>query len=260
MKKLLLSLIFVIISSFWSFSTALCLSSLCDEWNVFMYAIEADTYIMKDTRTERLTTDTIIGEQTYVKLEGKKYIGALREGDNKDIYFIPAGITHEYLLYAFNTQVGDYVTNLWLGGDPQYCPEGYQATISKIEEVNGHRIFSLHIPQYYSDEDPNAFVIWDLYSWIEGIGFSYGGPSGYEFPFGTGDGGEEILCAYKNGEQVYASERAQREGCDIHADVEVVRNSEEPSAKAFKQIRDGQLYIIHNDKTYNASGIEFQQK
>ena len=196
------------------------LPSLCDEWNMLVEPFSCDgPYCYLHTTIFRLTTDTIIEANRYVKLGTQTtYSGALREGSNRDIYYIPAGSTHEYLLYAFNAQVGDRLTNLWIGGVANECPNGYSGTVQSISDGTP-RIFTLDI-------DPVEDGIIPLQSkWIEGVGFT-DNPTGPQFYLHSAVdyGVETILCAYKEGEQVYASGLSKRYGCQFDG---------VPSAKPF---------------------------
>ena len=196
------------------------LPSLCDEWNMLVEPFSCDgPYWYLHTTIFRLTTDTIIEANRYVKLGTQTtYSGALREGSNHDIYYIPAGSTHEYLLYAFNAQVGDRLTNLWIGGVANECPNGYSGTVQSISDGTP-RIFTLDI-------DPVEDGIIPLQSkWIEGVGFT-DNPTGPQFYLHSAVdyGVETILCAYKEGEQVYASGLSKRYGCQFDG---------VPSAKPF---------------------------
>ena len=91
------------------------LPSLCDEWNVLEISdAMGPEYESFKTTHYRLTKDSIIAYpnyytfQRYTKIEQDgQYKGAIREGENGKIYFIPAGSAHEYLLYAFNAKVGE---------------------------------------------------------------------------------------------------------------------------------------------------------
>lgn len=187
--------------------------SLCDEWNVlYEYALVPYYY---DTHTFRLSNDTLINNsgyrRTYAKLFKKyhfeSYHGALREGDNKDIYYIPAGSDHEYLLYAFNAQVGDTLTNLWYGGQWKECPDGFKGVVKEISNSNP-RVFTVEIELDFGNE----MVPWDIY-WTEGVGMP-DGPAGSDCPFPcVGSDGGTVLCAYKNGYQIYTSEEGEKFGC-----------------------------------------------
>ena len=74
------------------------LPSLCDEWNVWNESFESFGPISFDKVVKYLlTTDTLINGQQYVKLTSDKdspYLGAMREGNNRDIYYVPAGSTN----------------------------------------------------------------------------------------------------------------------------------------------------------------------
>ena len=186
------------------------LPSLCDTWNV-MVVDNVTCGGCEEYHTYRhyLTTDTIIEERRYKKLlvEGK-YEGALREGDSKNIYCVPAGTTHEYLLYAFNAKVGDKLENVWLGGSPAGSPDGYVLTVDSVSETTP-RIYSLHAEIKYGDEETDTWYVW----WVEGVGLS-DGPIGTKRCLGCADSrGYAVLCAYKEGAQVYASELSNEFGC-----------------------------------------------
>ena len=176
--------------------------SLCDEWNVWYDAFSGpkNSYMIK----YYLSTDTIINEQLYTKLCSDKdyqYYGVFREGSNRDIYFLPMWGAHEYLIYAFNAQVGDTLSNLWVGG----FGEDYQGVVQAISSGNP-RIFTIDV----DFEDDNILPI----EWIEGVGSP-------ETPWGLAVvptvpadiGVYNLLCAYKNGEPVYVSQIGEKRGC-----------------------------------------------
>lgn len=178
------------------------LPSLCDEWNVWYDAFSGPkvSYMIK----YYLSTDTIINEQLYTKLCSDKdyqYYGVFREGSNRDIYFLPMWSAHEYLIYAFNAQVGDTLSNLWVGG----YGEDYQGVVQAISSGNP-RIFTI-------DVDFEDDIILPI-EWIEGVGSP-------ETPWGLAVvptvpadiGVYNLLCAYKNGEPVYVSQIGEKRGC-----------------------------------------------
>ncbi len=247
-------LIFVLLACICSLSNARDqnLQSLCDKWNI-LGITNVDGYERFHTFTQQLATDTIIGNMRYLRLEqNNAYLGALREGDDKDIYYIPNGTNHEYLLYAFNASAGDRLSNLWYGGDYQSCPYGYSATIKGISESTP-KVFTIEVEYPSSD-----FIIPYTIYWTEGIGMA-DGPTGQDCPgpMCEGDYGQQILCAYKNGEQVYASEYAEQYGCkynyDPLQDIETVMAG---SSSATKIIRDRKIYIRRGEKEFTLTGQE----
>ena len=188
------------------------LPSLCDEWNILGMAYPDGHYYFS-TFTQHLTTDTIIGGLLYKRLEQNgQYKGALREGKNRDIYYIPNGTGHEYLLYAFSAGEGEKLSNLWYGGHAEWCPNGYNATVKRISNTTP-REFTLEVEYIYSDSEGNHIVPWTV-CWTEGIGMA-DGPVGQDCPGPNceGDYGQRVLCAYKNGEQVFVSNTGEGYGC-----------------------------------------------
>ena len=190
-------------------SAPLRLPSLCDEWNVWYESFQSFGPINYNAVIKyRLATDTMINGQRYVQLayDNSPYMeGALREGSNRDIYYIPSRSTHEYLLYAFNAQVGDTITNLYVGAMGK--EEGYQAVVRAISDSNP-RIFTVGV----NIDEYTEYSI----KWIEGVGSP-------ETPYGLAvvptvpadPGVYSLLCAYKNGEQVYVSEMGEQYGCEF---------------------------------------------
>ena len=194
------------------------LPSLCDEWNIAKISNATGPIETIHTVKAFLGSDTVIESQNYVKLiENGKYKGAMRESESGVIYYIPAGSAHEYLLYNFNAKVGDRLTNLWYGGDPERCPNGYNATVLSISNETP-RVFTIEVEYILSDSDGEHIIPWTIY-WTEGVGLS-DGPAGQVCP-GPGCAcscGQFVLCAYKNGEQVYTSTMGEQYGCEYNYD------------------------------------------
>ena len=195
------------------------LPSLCDEWNVLEISNVTCGYCEEyRTYNFHLTTDTVIGGLLYSQLiKDGAYKGALREGNNRDIYCVPAGCSQEYLLYAFNAQVGDSLKNIWVGGYSSWIPDVRSAIVSEIKQTTP-RTIELEV-HYYEAPDAYEESIRNL-TWIEGIGMP-SGPMGAECSVFNGCADSKaklLLCAYKNGEQVYVSEMGEQYGCEYNYD------------------------------------------
>ena len=198
--------------------------SLCDTWNVMEVSLVTSPEEIYHTVTQRLTKDTIIAYPSYYNFtpyarleENGKYKGAMREEGSGVIYYIPAGSAHEYLLYKFNAKVGDRLRNLWYGGDPERCPNGYNATVLSISDETP-RVFTIEVEYILSDSDGDHIEPWLIY-WTEGVGMP-DGPVGRPCPGPdcACSCGQVLLCAYKNGEQVYVSEMGEQYGCVYNYD------------------------------------------
>ncbi|MBR6310451.1 MAG: hypothetical protein IKR52_04555, partial [Paludibacteraceae bacterium] len=186
------------------------LPSLCDEWNVLGHAVPCG-YSLYSNIKYRLTTDTIINGISYVQLTRDGiYEGAMREDNNRTIYYFPKNATHEYLLYAFNAKINDTFSNVWYGGRAaSRFPEGSDIVIISISDTNPRVFtFSVHNEQY--EEEMYDYKEY----WVEGVGLR-GGPCGNECPYPLeGDYGTTLLCAYKNGEHIYTSQQGEIVGCE----------------------------------------------
>ena len=193
------------------------LPSLCDEWNVLQFrshmGASPDEYY---TQHYRLTSDTVINGQIFRKLyKENSYSGAMREGTNRDIYYVPADSTHEYLLYAFNAQVGDTLSNLWVEGYPQEAfmetyADGWTMIVREIQETTPRTYALSYICSVCSYPYYNKSIVW-----LEGVGYQ-AGPIGSDTPFDFEIFTPQLLCAYKNGEQVYVSDWGEQYGCEYN--------------------------------------------
>ena len=137
----------------------------------------------------------------------------MREEGYGKIYYIPAGSTHEYLLYNFNAKVGDRLTNLWFGGPAKEYPNGLNATITEISNTSP-RVFTLAAELVHAESDAIDTV---LVFWTEGVGMETG-PVGMDCFYCACSCGQLVLCAYKNGEQVYVSDMGEQYGCVYNYD------------------------------------------
>ena len=222
---------------------------MCDEWNVLMTYDMGPDEVKYETVRYSLGTDTVIGDKLYQQLlRGGDYDGAIREGDNRNIFIVPRGSTHEYLLYEFNVNdLGKNVSNLWIGGQADWSPNGYEATVKivKGKSVNNRR--------YYDVSVKVADGVTLTAHWLEGIG-SLDGPSGSRCPaiVCEGDMGQALLCAYKDGEQVYASEEAERFGCwydsnEQQADTVKMYVQDGPGSSTVDPVDPNQIVVIVKD-------------
>ena len=194
------------------------LPSLCDEWNVLRRSPLYMGYSANEyyTQHSRLTSDTVINGQFFTKLyTDNSYSGAMREGTNRDIYYVPAESTHEYLLYAFNAQVGDTLSNLWVEGYSQEAfmktyANGWTMIVREIQETTPRTYVLNYTGSVGSYPYYNKSIVW-----LEGVGYQ-AGPIGSDIPFDFEIFTPQLLCAYNNGEQVYVSKMGEQYGCEYN--------------------------------------------
>ncbi len=223
------------------------LNSLCDEWNVWHESFESYGPVNFDKVVKyQLTTDTIINGQRYVKLTSDKdspYLGAMREGNNRDIYYVPEGSTNEFLLYAFNAQVGEVLNDLYLGG---FEENGYSGRVEAISD-GSPRLFTIRVlyPDGMGVEPGESFSV----TWIEGVGSP-------ETPYGLAVvptvpadiGVYTLLCAYKNGEHIYTSDLGEQYGCEYSTQDE--KKKIIGTWQVYKETLSGNDYNEHGEIEY----------
>ena len=220
MKKIMLTFALVIVSSVWNLSRASGsqISSLCDEWNVLAYysskwepedSVPYNEWYYR-TRRYYLYADTMINSAHYTKVfYDNEYIGALRESEDAGkIFGVPANYTREYLIFDWSAQVGDTLQNYWLENTIYAYGLDITSVIVKSISNTNPRVFNIVICGYLKDNKEDSALYCGGIKVIEGIGNPSDGPL-----FFPRKSYHQVLCAYKNGEQVYTFDIGKKLGC-----------------------------------------------
>ena len=226
MKRIMLTLVLAIAAGVWNLNWASGsqITSLCDEWNVLKFTDPAyynfygiDTIMpykswSSQTRHYYLKGDTTINSTHYTKAFYENvYIGALRESeDASKIFGIPVNRMHEYLLYDWSAQEKDTLQNFWVGEGLPYYLDIKKVVVNTIVDYKNPREFMINVVGHLKNGSDDSTLYAYTYKIIEGVGVSYGAPIIHSF---IEEGSQAILCAYKNGEQVYTSTQGNRLGC-----------------------------------------------
>ena len=239
-------------------------SQWCDTWNVFVengsvYPPHEETY------RYQLAEDIVIGEHTYTAvvskaindaLDAPHYVAAVRFTDDRKVYIYYDNA--EYLLYDFNVQEGDELEVF--AGINNYTSDikTYKCTVTSIEQyacVGCPAAITLEVHNH-----PNDFrEFYRQTQWIEGVGDINGflnGLNGYiNIP---GNAAEYLLCAYKGDELKYTGPLYEKYGCEYNEGdtINAVENVSPSIPSAQKIIKDGQVLILRNGKTYTMQGQE----
>jgi hypothetical protein len=106
--------------------------------------------------------DTTIQSEVYTKVYHCLYLykGAIRE-ENSVVYFVPADSSNEYLLYDFGAQVGQTLTDVFVGfhNDDSFMLQDFTVQQTDTEIIGGVS---------------RRVVYVDQFRWIEGIGCETG--------------------------------------------------------------------------------------
>ncbi len=223
------------------------------------------------TNTEVIKGDTIINGVTYKKfwvaddcnLEKVNLLALIREDiEEQKVYAYNKGA--EVLLYDFNVEIGDTIkvwnwlyqlkyidsTNIQ---DYEYCFS--LLVVDNIDYMEDETYKSLKKITYHkANQEHRETTIYERYGDLSGWATS-------DHAEIDGRGPGIMICAFDaTGElqfkPIYNNELDKIENCYINetkTDIENVTISN-PSSK--KIIHNGQLYIIHEGKTYNAMGIK----
>ena len=234
------------------------------KWNVVnrKAMLDANGTIEYKTMIEKIEGDTIINEVSYKKLwhttdedlTEYELIGIIREDvENQKVYAFIEG--KEYLLYDFACKAGDKVRTLKSLRSAENEMEEGEMTIKAVEEIedlSGEK-YNKYIATLENDSE---IVYYERFGLENGwYSRSYDGM--------TGGGVDFMICAFDATNElqfkpVYNNELDEIEDCYINEIKTDVENIMIPNTSFKKVIRKGQLYIIHEGKSYNVMGIEVE--
>ena len=174
-----------------------------------------------------------------------------RETKDQIILSFPHGGGEECVLYDFSLEVGDTLP------------------VMKYDEKTRGEMFRVVDVSMVTLLDGEKYKKWTLacgYEYIENIGAINGKGLGNYVAFGPNADmatylGSPLVCASRNGKLLYQMDDAEMERigakclCDGYVGT-YIETISIPNSDANKLIRNGQLLIIHEGKTYNIMGIE----
>lgn len=234
----------------------------CDQWNIISHGYMGpnEPFYNAGTNIYLLGKDTIINNEIYTSLvrynsrdisETKSYIGALRFTEDRKVFFYYDNI--DYLLYDFDVQIGDTL-EIFSGIRNYKNTTTYTHVITNIDTLIDGKLQILSVAIVNNDDYEKI--------WIEGVGSIDG--IVHNRAIGL-DGGirDNLLCAYRNNECIYITSRPNYIplGC-IYNEGDVITTIEKMESKKTvvqKIIRDGQIFIIRDGKTYNIMGVEVDE-
>ena len=244
--------------------------------------------------TLTMPTETVeLNGKQYMVLNFLTMPILLREENNKVLIYSSA-YEKDLVFYDWTLKEGDYLS--YLAIDP-YIPfitigeyeippivdwhyvkvEENEELITKKEPLGKKKVTKVSTITLL---DGNEYKMWEFNSrdvYIETLGWISGedSRSGDYFRLINDDRtliptcylGEFLVCVSRNGQMLYSidKEEKQRYGAackclsagaeDPETDIEVITT---PTPTTQKIIRDGQLYIIKDGKTYNVMGVEVE--
>jgi hypothetical protein len=190
-------------------------------------------------------------------VESTHLVGELRFTENKQVYFYYDNT--EYLLYDFGAQVGDQL-QIFSGIDNYHRYKTYTHVVTRREYLEDGRIKLTSIP-FFDEPVPDVINENNYLSvtWIEGVGATAGIVHN-NINYIPGMGTEWLLCAYRDDECRYTTDDPEYAplGCIYNEGdaINAVENVSPSIPSAQKIIKDGQVLILRNGKTYTMQGQE----
>ena len=235
------------------------------QWNLLSYGIQNNELNQAETFIYQLGDELYRDNKKYIELTRfsskdsfpaeKTIVGALHFGYDGDVNFLYNKTEH--LLYDFGAEVGDTL-NLFSGIDNYTSDcQTYTHVVKKKEILEDGRTKMILDVILYEEIDGTIFERkWEKI-WIAGLG-SLDGIVHNSASLQSDNRGEVILCAYCNNECCYMTDLPLWEelGCVYNEDQTAVENIKISSSSAHKFVRDDQLLILRDGKTYNIMGIE----
>ena len=240
----------------------------CNQWNILSHgympyepfaAAQTNIYWLSENTINRNGYEYIplMCSSSKQDVQSTHLVGELRFTENKQVYFYYDNT--EYLLYDFGAQVGDQL-QIFSGIDNYHRYKTYTHVVTRREYLEDGRIKLTSIP-FFDEPVPDVINENNYLSvtWIEGVGATAGIVHN-NINYIPGMGTVWLLCAYHNDVCHYTTDNPEYMplGC-IYNEGDVINAVENVSPSvpsAQKIIKDGQVLILRNGKTYTTQGQE----
>ena len=196
----------------------------------------------------------------------KSVVGALHFGKDEDnrVYFLRDGV--EYVLYDFTAEIGDTVEIFaGINNYPQETTYTHVVVDKDTTEDGACRMFlEVVFPDETNATAENAEKVW-----LAGLGSVDGivhnaakrTSNAHAAPSRSARSSETqtsvMLCAWREDSCLYTTDHPDYDtfGCVYNQDPTSVKDIHSSQSSYQKLLRDGQLFIIHDGKTYNVLGV-----
>ena len=228
----------------------------------FSYTLENDSIVANNKTFYQLarqsTKDTAIT---------KSFVGALHFGEDEDnrVYFLRDGV--EYVLYDFTAEPGDTIEIFaGINNYPQYTTYTHVVTGKDTLENGACRMMLEVVFPDETTTTTNAEKVWlaGLGS-IDGIVHNAAHRTSDVHAAPSRSASSEtqtsvMLCAWREDDCLYTTDHPDYDsyGCVYNLPT-AVKNIDTHGTTTQKLIRNGQLLIFHEGKTYNVMGVEVRK-
>ena len=197
----------------------------------------------------------------------KSVVGALHFGKDEDnrVYFLRDGV--EYVLYDFTAEPGDTVEIF--AGINNYPQETTYTHVVVDKDTTEDGACRMLLEVVFPD-DTNATAENAEKVWLAGLGSVDGivhnaakrTSNAHAAPSRSASSSETessvMLCAWRDDSCLYTTDHPDYDtfGCVYNQEPTSVKDIHSSQSSYQKLLRDGQLFIIHDGKTYNVLGVK----
>ncbi|MBO5817242.1 MAG: leucine-rich repeat domain-containing protein [Paludibacteraceae bacterium] len=221
----------------------------------FSYTLENDSIVVNGRTFYQLACQSTKDTATT-----KSVVGALHFSEDKGnrVYFLRDGV--EYLLYDFTAEPGDTIEIFaGINNYPQETTYTHVVADKDTTEDGACRMFLEVVFPEETTTVENAEKVWlaGLGS-IDGIVHNTAKRASVARSSGTQT--SIMLCAWREDDCLYTTNHPdyQTLGCVYNIDETTAVDDIHTSPSYQKLLRDGQLLIIHEGKTYNVMGVAIE--
>jgi hypothetical protein len=250
------------------------------------YIVEINQEVIHKLPAQRSdeNNSSILSAETYIytlendslRVNGKKYfeldryssknspdtkvnVGALHFGQDDKVWFYHDNT--EYLLYDFSAEVGDTL-QLFAGIHNYPTDSVYTHVVTAKDTIeDGIARVTLDAILYEHVDGQLNEQHWEKV-WLAGLGSTDGIVHNSAKRASKARNNIEqshvMLCAWRDDECLYTTNHPDfiNVGCEYNHDFTVLEDIHSSGSNYQKLIRDGQLFIIHNGRTYNVLGVQ----
>ena len=230
----------------------------------FSYTLEDDSIV-----TNGKTFYQLARQSTKDTATTKSFVGALHFGEGEDnrVYFLHNEV--EYVLYDFTAEPGDTV-EIFAGINNYPHDTVYTHVVTGKDTLeNGACRMLLEV---VFPEETNVTATHAEKIWLAGLGSIDGivhnaakrTSNAHAAPSRSASSSAAqtsvMLCAWREDSCLYTTDHPDYNelGCEYNQDPTAVEDIHTSSSSFQKLIRDGQLFIIHEGKTYNVLGVQIK--
>lgn len=230
----------------------------------FSYTLEDDSIVANGKTFYQLARQSTKDTATT-----KSFVGALHFGEGEDnrVYFLHNGV--EYVLYDFTAEPGDTV-EIFAGINNYPHDNVYTHLVTGKDTLeNGACRMLLEV---VFPEETNVTATHAEKIWLAGLGSVDGivhnaakrTSNAHAAPSRSAGSSEAqtsvMLCAWREDSCLYTTDHPDYNelGCEYNQDPTAVEDIHTSSSSFQKLLRDGQLFIIHEGKTYNVLGVQIK--